>query len=178
MLVLLLTQFNSFYQSFLILTAILMSTSGVLLGLLITGKPFITTMTGISLVALAGIVVNNNIVLIDTFNRLTKENVNMTRYDLVVMTCRQRLRPILLTTATTIFGILPIALGLSLDITGRSVEVGSRVINMWQSLSSSVCFGLGFSTMLTLVFTPAALMMPERIAQIFKNNTSSEIVTE
>ena len=76
------------------------------------------------------------------------------------MTCRQRLRPILLTTATTIFGILPIALGLSLDITGRSVEVGSRVINMWQSLSSSVCFGLGFSTMLTLVFTPAALMMP------------------
>ena len=125
MLVLLLTQFNSFYQSFLILTAILMSTSGVLLGLLITGKPFITTMTGISLVALAGIVVNNNIVLIDTFNRLTKENVNMTRYDVVVMTCRQRLRPILLTTATTIFGILPIALGLSLDITGRSVEVGS-----------------------------------------------------
>ena len=101
MLVLLLTQFNSFYQSFLILTAILMSTSGVLLGLLITGKPFITTMTGISLVALAGIVVNNNIVLIDTFNRLTKENVNMTRYDVVVMTCRQRLRPILLTTATT-----------------------------------------------------------------------------
>ena len=178
MLVLLLTQFNSFYQSFLILTAILMSTSGVLLGLLITGKPFITTMTGISLVALAGIVVNNNIVLIDTFNRLNKENVNMARYDVVVMTCRQRLRPILLTTATTIFGILPIALGLSLDITGRSVEVGSRVINMWQSLSSSVCFGLGFSTMLTLVFTPAALMMPERIAQIFKNKASSEIVTE
>ena len=178
MLVLLLTQFNSFYQSFLILAAILMSTSGVLLGLLITGKPFITTMTGISLVALAGIVVNNNIVLIDTFNRLTKENINMTRYEVVIMTCRQRLRPILLTTATTIFGILPIALGLSLDITGRSVEIGSRVINMWQSLSSSVCFGLGFSTMLTLVFTPAALMMPERIAQIFKNKTPSEIVTE
>ena len=178
MLVLLLTQFNSFYQSFLILAAILMSTSGVLLGLLITGKPFITTMTGISLVALAGIVVNNNIVLIDTFNRLTKENINMTRYEVVIMTCRQRLRPILLTTATTIFGILPIALGLSLDITGRSVEIGSRVINMWQSLSSSVCFGLGFSTMLTLVFTPAALMMPERIAQIFKNKSPSEIVTE
>ena len=178
MLVLLLTQFNSFYQSFLILAAILMSTSGVLLGLLITGKPFITTMTGISLVALAGIVVNNNIVLIDTFNRLTKENINMTRYEVVVMTCRQRLRPILLTTATTIFGILPIALGLSLDITGRSVEIGSRVINMWQSLSSSVCFGLGFSTMLTLVFTPAALMLPERIAQIFKSKTLSEIVTE
>ena len=178
MLVLLLTQFNSFYQSFLILAAILMSTSGVLLGLLITGKPFITTMTGISLVALAGIVVNNNIVLIDTFNRLTKENINMTRYEVVIMTCRQRLRPILLTTATTIFGILPIALGLSLDITGRSVEIGSRVINMWQSLSSSVCFGLGFSTMLTLVFTPAALMMPERIAQIFNNKTPSEIVTE
>lgn len=178
MLVLLLTQFNSFYQSFLILAAILMSTSGVLLGLLITGKPFITTMTGISLVALAGIVVNNNIVLIDTFNRLTKENINMTRYEVVVMTCRQRLRPILLTTATTIFGILPIALGLSLDITGRSVEIGSRVINMWQSLSSSVCFGLGFSTMLTLVFTPAALMLPERIAKIFKSKTLSEIVTE
>ena len=163
MLILLVTQFNSFYQSTLVLSAVFMSIVGVLVGLLITGKPFSTTMTGISIVALSGIVVNNNIVLIDTFNRLRGEFPNLTIEDVVMKTCKQRLRPILLTTATTIFGLLPLALGVSIDVIGRELIVGSRVVGWWQNLASSIVFGLAFSTILTLIFTPAALILPSRI---------------
>ena len=163
MLILLVTQFNSFYQSTLVLSAVFMSVVGVLIGLLITGKPFSTTMTGIAIVALSGIVVNNNIVLIDTFNRLTGEFPNLAKEDVIVKTCKQRLRPILLTTATTIFGLLPLAIGLSIDVLGREIIVGSRVVGWWQNLASSIVFGLAFSTVLTLIFTPAALILPSRI---------------
>ena len=169
MLILLVTQFNSFYQSTLVLSAVFMSIVGVLLGLLITGKPFSTTMTGISIVALSGIVVNNNIVLIDTFNRLRSEFPNLTIEDVVMKTCKQRLRPILLTTATTIFGLLPLALGVSIDVIGRELIVGSRVVGWWQNLASSIVFGLAFSTILTLIFTPAALILPSRIKYWLQN---------
>jgi multidrug efflux pump len=160
---LLVTQFNSFYQASLVLSAVFMSSVGVLLGLLITGKAFGTTMTGIAIVALAGIVVNNNIVLIDTFNRLRGEHAEKSIDEIVIMTCKQRLRPILLTTATTVFGLLPLAMGVSVDVIARSIEVGSRVVNWWQNLASSIVFGLAFSTILTLIFTPAALMLPNKI---------------
>ena len=163
MLILLVTQFNSFYQSTLVLSAVFISVVGVLIGLLITGKPFSTTMTGIAIVALSGIVVNNNIVLIDTFNRLTGEFPNLAKEDVIIKTCKQRLRPILLTTATTIFGLLPLAIGLSIDVLGREIIVGSRVVGWWQNLASSIVFGLAFSTVLTLIFTPAALILPSRI---------------
>ena len=169
MLILLVTQFNSFYQSTLVLSAVFMSIVGVLVGLLITGKPFSTTMTGISIVALSGIVVNNNIVLIDTFNRLKSEFPNLTIEDVVMKTCKQRLRPILLTTATTIFGLLPLALGVSIDVIGRELVVGSRVVGWWQNLASSIVFGLAFSTILTLIFTPAALILPSRIKYWLQN---------
>ena len=169
MLILLVTQFNSFYQSTLVLSAVFMSIVGVLVGLLITGKPFSTTMTGISIVALSGIVVNNNIVLIDTFNRLKSEFPNLTIEDVVMKTCKQRLRPILLTTATTIFGLLPLALGVSIDVIGRELIVGSRVVGWWQNLASSIVFGLAFSTILTLIFTPAALILPSRIKYWLQN---------
>jgi len=169
MLILLVTQFNSFYQSTLVLSAVFMSIVGVLVGLLITGKPFSTTMTGISIVALSGIVVNNNIVLIDTFNRLKSEFPNLTIEDVVMKTCKQRLRPILLTTATTIFGLLPLALGVSIDVIGRELVVGSRVVGWWQNLASSIVFGLAFSTILTLIFTPAALILPSRIKSWLQN---------
>ena len=169
MLILLVTQFNSFYQSALVLSAVFMSIVGVLIGLLITGKPFSTTMTGIAIVALSGIVVNNNIVLIDTFNRLKEEFPNLSREDVVIKTCRQRLRPILLTTATTIFGLMPLAMGLSIDVIGREIIVGSRVVGWWGALASSIVFGLAFSTVLTLIFTPAALLIPSRIRAWIQN---------
>ena len=165
MLILLLTQFNSFYQSLLILSAVFMSFVGVLLGLLISNRPFSSTMTGISIVTLAGIVVNNNIVLIDTFNRLKFETPETNRLELIRATCQQRLRPILLTSATTIFGLLPLAMGLSLDLIGRDLSIGTRVVDWWQNLALSIVFGLGFSTLLTLIFTPAALAFPYKVRE-------------
>jgi multidrug efflux pump len=165
MLILLLTQFNSFYQSLLILSAVFMSFVGVLLGLLISNRPFSSTMTGISIVTLAGIVVNNNIVLIDTFNRLKFESPETNRLELIRATCQQRLRPILLTSATTIFGLLPLAMGLSLDLIGRELSIGTRVVDWWQNLALSIVFGLGFSTLLTLIFTPAALAFPYKVRE-------------
>ena len=107
----LLTQFNSFYQSLLIMSSVVMSFAGVYWAL-ITNKPFSSTMTGISIVTLAGIVVNNNIVLIDTFNRLKSDMPHEEITKIIKIACMQRLRPILLTTTTTILGLLPLALGL------------------------------------------------------------------
>ena len=128
MLLMLITQFNSFYQSFIILSAVTISFVGVLLGLLITGKSFSTTMTGISIVTLAGIVVNNNIVLIDTFNKLREESPQIDQSIHIINACKQRLRPIILTSLTTIFGLLPLAMGISVDIISRDIVIGSRVV--------------------------------------------------
>ena len=175
MLILLLTQFNSFYQSLLILSAVFMSFVGVLLGLLISNRPFSSTMTGISIVTLAGIVVNNNIVLIDTFNRLKFESPETNRLELIRATCQQRLRPILLTSATTIFGLLPLAMGLSLDLIGRELSIGTRVVDWWQNLALSIVFGLGFSTLLTLIFTPAALAFPYKIREKYNERFAEKV---
>ena len=175
MLLMLLTQFNSFYQSLLILSAVVMSFVGVLLGLLITNKPFSSTMTGISIVTLAGIVVNNNIVLIDTFNRLKSDMPHEEITKIIKIACMQRLRPILLTTTTTILGLLPLALGLSVDIIGRDISVGSRVVDWWSNLAQSIVFGLSFSTLLTLIFTPAALSIPPKIKRFLEKREQLQI---
>ena len=175
MLILLLTQFNSFYQSLLILSAVFMSFVGVLLGLLIANRPFSSTMTGISIVTLAGIVVNNNIVLIDTFNRLKFESPETDRLEVIRATCQQRLRPIILTSVTTIFGLLPLAMGLSLDLLGRDISIGTRVVDWWQNLALSIVFGLGFSTLLTLIFTPAALALPYVLREKFNQRNLEKV---
>ncbi|MDC1183578.1 efflux RND transporter permease subunit [Gammaproteobacteria bacterium] len=168
MLIMLLTQFNSFYQSFIILSSVTISFVGVLLGLLITGKPFSTTMTGLSIVTLAGIVVNNNIVLIDTFNKLKEESPHLEKSLHIVNACKQRLRPILLTSLTTIFGLMPLAMGISLDIISRDILFGSRIVDWWSNLAVSIVFGLGFSTFITLILTPAILALPYALRNDFK----------
>ena len=168
MLLMLLTQFNSFYQSFIILSSVTISFVGVLLGLLITGMPFSTTMTGLSIVTLAGIVVNNNIVLIDTFNKLKEEAPHLEKSIHIINACKQRLRPILLTSLTTIFGLLPLAMGISLDIISRDILFGSRIVDWWSNLAVSIVFGLGFSTFITLILTPAVLALPYALRNDFK----------
>ena len=168
MLLMLLTQFNSFYQSFIILSSVTISFVGVLLGLLITGMPFSTTMTGLSIVTLAGIVVNNNIVLIDTFNKLTQESPHLEKSIHIINACKQRLRPILLTSLTTIFGLMPLAMGISLDIISRDILFGSRIVDWWSNLAVSIVFGLGFSTFITLILTPAVLALPYALRNDFK----------
>ncbi|MFP6808440.1 MAG: efflux RND transporter permease subunit [Pseudomonadales bacterium] len=158
---LLVTQFNSFYQAALILSSVIMSTVGVLLGLILTGYAFSAIMTGVGIVALAGIIVNNNIVLIDTFNYLKKENPDWTMERVIIQTGCLRLRPVFLTTFTTGFGLLPMAMGVSIDLIGREVEVGGPVASFWVQLASAIVSGLSFATVLTLVVTPAMLMAPQ-----------------
>jgi multidrug efflux pump len=163
MFVLLVTQFNSFYQSSLILFAVVLSTAGVLIGLLITGNPFSAILTGVGVVALAGIVVNNNIVLIDTYNEIRDKNPDMHYVDIIVRTGAQRLRPVMLTTITTVFGLLPLASNLSIDLINRTIEYGSMLSSFWVPLSQAIVSGLTFATLLTLVTTPAMLAIPHQI---------------
>jgi multidrug efflux pump len=173
MAILLVTQFNSYYQALLILSSVLMSTVGVLLGLLTTGMPFSVMLTGIGIVALAGIIVNNNIVLIDTFNVLKNEHPEWTIQDIIVHTGVQRLRPVFLTTFTTGFGLLPLAMGISIDLVGAEIEIGGPIASQWSGLASTIVFGLSFATILTLVVTPAMLALPDSIRNMFKREPKS-----
>ncbi|MBU2896337.1 efflux RND transporter permease subunit [Vibrio hepatarius] len=157
MALILLTQFNSFYQAFLILSAVLFSTVGVLIGLLIFQKPFGVIMSGIGVIALAGIVVNNNIVLIDTYNQLVKRGVE--KRDAILRTGVQRLRPVLLTTVTTILGLLPMVLEMNIDLINQKVEFGAPSTQWWSQLATAVAGGLAFATLLTLILTPCLLML-------------------
>ena len=159
MALILLTQFNNFYQCFLILSAVIMSTIGVMLGLLITRQPFGIIMSGIGVISLAGIVVNNNIVLIDTFNRIYKATGNLRLS--ILQTGAQRLRPVLLTTSTTVLGLLPMVLTANIDFFKRSVEIGAPSAQWWQQLAIAIVFGMCFATILTLIVTPSALMLME-----------------
>ncbi|MDX1496242.1 MAG: efflux RND transporter permease subunit, partial [Salinisphaeraceae bacterium] len=159
--VILLTQFNSFYQSALILTAILFSTIGVLIGLMVTGQPFGVVMSGIGVISLAGIVVNNNIVLIDTYNILRDEGLNA--IDAVLQTGAERLRPVLLTTVTTVLGLMPMVLKMNVDLFGRDISFGAPSTQYWSQLASSIVGGLIFATALTLVLTPCLLVLGERL---------------
>ena len=137
-----------------------MSTVGVVLGLLITKQPFGIVMSGIGVISLAGIVVNNNIVLIDTFDRLIKKT-NDAR-DAILMTGAQRLRPVLLTTTTTVLGLLPMALKLNIDFVNFEYSYNSPDTQWWVDLSRAIVFGLLFSTLLTLLVTPSALMLKSK----------------
>ena len=161
MAIILVTQFNSFYQAFLILSAVVLSTVGVLLGLLITGQPFGIVMSGVGVIALAGIVVNNNIVLIDTYNILRHRG--MDTIEAVVRTGAQRLRPVLLTTITTILGLMPMVLGINIDFVDRTISIGGPSTQWWTQLATAVAGGLAFATILTLVLTPCLLVLGERL---------------
>ena len=160
MAIILVTQFNSFYQAFLILSAVVLSTIGVLLGLLITNQPFGIVMSGIGVIALAGIVVNNNIVLIDTYNNLRRGG--MDPIEAALRTGVLRLRPVVLTSITTVLGLMPMVLGVNIDIVGRSVTVGGPSTQWWTQLATAVAGGLAFATLLTLVLTPSLLVLGEK----------------
>ena len=161
MAIILVTQFNSIYQAGLILTAVLFSTGGVLLGHLVMGKPFGIIMSSVGVITLAGIVVNNNIVFIDTFNVLRSRGLDA--YDAIIRTCAVRLRPVLLTTVTTIIGLMPMVLGVNIDLIGRSVSIGAPSSQWWTQLASSVAGGLAFATILTLLLTPSLLMVQANV---------------
>ncbi|WP_299303105.1 efflux RND transporter permease subunit [uncultured Litoreibacter sp.] len=156
MFVILLAQFNSFYNASLVLLAVVLSTAGVLIGMLVMDQKFSIIMTGTGIVALAGIVVNNNIVLIDTYQDYSKY---MPRLEAIIRTAEDRIRPVLLTTITTMAGLAPMMFGLSLDFFGGGYSVDSPTALWWKQLATAVVFGLGIATVLTLVFTPALLAL-------------------
>ncbi|WP_375570177.1 efflux RND transporter permease subunit [Ahrensia marina] len=158
MFIILLTQFNSFYQTILTLGTVVLAVFGVLLGIAITGQSFSIIMTGTGIVALAGIVVNNAIVLMDTFNRFRDDGLET--IEAALKAAAQRVRPILLTTITTIAGLIPMALQINLNFAERVIQIGSITSIWWVQLATAVISGLAFSTLLTLVIVPVMLCLP------------------
>ncbi len=155
--IVLLAQFNKFTSVILVLSCVVMATIGALLGMMLTGQAFVIVMSGIGIIALAGVVVNNNIVLIDTYDRLRDEGWN--KLDAVLQTCRERARPVVLTALSAILGVLPIAFGLGLEIFHQETTINAPSTQWWIALSSAIVFGLSFATVLTLVVTPSMLMV-------------------
>ncbi|MRI34149.1 MFS transporter [Endozoicomonas sp. OPT23] len=157
MAIILVTQFNSFYQAGLIMSAVILATGGVFLALMITGQNFGIVMSGVGIISLAGIVVNNNIVLIDTYNALRAEGLDAIEASL--RTGAQRLRPVLLTTITTILGLMPMVLSVNINLFNHSIETGAPFTQIWNQLATAIAGGLAFATILTLVVTPAFLVL-------------------
>ena len=160
MFVILVVQFNNFYQAFIVMSAIVFSIAGVLLGLIVTGRPFGIVMGGLGVIALAGIVVNNNIILIDTYNDLKK--LGQSPLEAALRTGAQRLRPVVLTSVTTALGLMPMVIGLNLNFFTRDIVYGAPSTQWWTELSAAIAGGLVIATVLTLVVTPAMLMLGEK----------------
>ncbi|MFN3614887.1 MAG: efflux RND transporter permease subunit, partial [Rubrimonas sp.] len=180
MFAILLAQFNSLYGAVLVLSAVVLSVSGVLVGMVVMGQPFSIIMTGTGIVALAGIVVNNNIVLIDTYREFSR---TMPPLEAIVRTAEQRIRPVMLTTITTMAGLAPMMFAASIDFyaigagigalidagvftaagwsafLGTVISVGAPTALWWTQLATAVVFGLGAATVLTLLVTPTALAL-------------------
>lgn len=170
-LTILVAQFNSFFSSFLVLSAVVLATAGGLLGLLIMNQPFSIVMGGIGMIALAGIIVSNNIIFIDTFDQLkiNKEPIK----NIILRTGALRLRPIILTQLTAILGLLPILLRLDLDFVHMQIHQGAPSGAWWVQLATIISFGLGFGSIITLIATPCALMARENFRQKRKQSKNS-----
>ncbi|UCE52899.1 MAG: efflux RND transporter permease subunit, partial [Desulfobacterales bacterium] len=151
-LLILMTQFNSFITPFIIITSVILSLIGVFIGLLVTGTAFGIIMTGIGVISLAGVVVNNAIVLIDYYNQLLAKG--LPSLDALLRAGSVRFRPVLLTAITTILGLLPMATGVSFDFRKLALDIGGESSQWWGPMAVAVIFGLGFATLLTLIVVP------------------------
>lgn len=168
--IVLVAQFNRFDLPLIILASVVLSLAGVLWGLIITGTPFGVIMTGIGVISLAGVVVNNAIVLLDYVEQLRARGLPMVEALLQAGTAR--FRPVMLTALTTILGLIPMALGISIDIFRFRVTSGSQSTQMWTAMAVAVVFGLAFATVLTLVMVPTMYSIAEdlrlRLAKLFR----------
>jgi multidrug efflux pump subunit AcrB len=155
-------QFNSLKIPLIIMTTVILSLIGALLGLLVCNLPFGIIMTGIGVISLAGVVVNNAIVLLAYTRQLQRRGM-----DLVTAAAEAgvtRLRPVLLTATTTIIGLIPMAIGLAYDFHTFSWVTKSESAQMWRNMAVVVIFGLGFATILTLVVVPSLYVMLTKMA--------------
>lgn len=182
-LLVLVTQFNDFVQPVIILLTVVLSLIGVLWGLLLTGTPFGVMMTGIGVISLAGIVVNNAIVLLDYVRQLQHEGHSV--HDSLVRAGMTRFRPVMLTAATTILGLVPMALGIALDLdlwwAGGVVPlptlglvVGSQSSAFWGPMAVAVIFGLAFATVLTLVMVPTLYSIYDDLRRLLPKGRKAE----
>ena len=158
----LLLEYNSFYQVFVTLSTVVMSISGVLLGMLLTGMSFSAIMTGLGIVALTGIVVKNGIVLIDTYNHYNRDD-GVEPIKAMLLTVAQRIRPVLLTAVVTALGVIPMALNIEFDFIRREVVLGGLAGSWFVHLAAALVSGLLFSTLLTLVMVPVMVTAPSVI---------------
>ncbi len=156
----LLTQFNSIGQAFIILFSVLLSLIGVLWGQIITGINFSVMMTGVGIISLAGVVVNNGIVLIDFINKLRNRGYELV--DALVEAGAVRMRPVLLTAGTTTLGLIPMAQGWDFDFRAFTMETGTGSMEFWGPMAIAVIYGLVFATVLTLLVVPAMYYLIER----------------
>jgi len=148
----LITQFNSIRLPVIIMTSVLLSMGGVLLGLLITGKPFGVIMTGLGVISLAGVVVNNAIVFIDYIQQLRRRGLDLR--EALLQAGAVRFRPVMLTAATTILSLTPMAVGYSFDFRSFTLDTGSQSVQWWGPMAVAVIYGLALATVLTLVVVP------------------------
>lgn len=159
--IILVTQFNSFFSMGLILSSVIMSTIGVLIGLMIHQLPFGVVMGGIGVIALAGIIVSNNIILIDTYDLKIAEKKPKKIEQIkaiIIETCYERVRPVVLTQLTVILGLLPVMFQLNIDFFHLEITVGAPSSQWWVTLSTAIVYGVLFASLLTLFVTPAALL--------------------
>jgi multidrug efflux pump len=184
------TQFNSVTAPIIILLSVLFSFIGVFLGIAVFGDQFVIIMTMIGIISLAGVVVNNAIVLMD-FTQLTRDRMKkdmgmsmktrLNRTDIttaIVAAGKTRLRPVLLTAITTVLGLIPLAVGINIDFSGLITQlepnfyIGGDNVIFWGALSWTVIYGLTFATFLTLVIVPVMILLFDRagnkLANMFK----------
>jgi len=171
----LVSQFNSVVKPVIILTSVIMSTAGVLLGLMVFRMPFGIIMTGVGVISLAGIVVNNAIVLIDYIDIL-RERDGMNRREALVLGGRTRFRPVVLTAITTALGLVPLAIGLNFDFLGLYSRLapdlywGGEQAAWWGPMAIAVIAGIIFATFLTLILVPVMYSMVDDATKFFRRH--------
>ena len=152
-------QFNSVTQPLMILASVFLSLGGVSWGLLITHQKFVIIMSGIGIISLAGVVVNNAIVLIDFINQIKENNKKQSHDESIIQASLTRLRPVLLTALTTVIGLFPMAFGISFDFATLSLQIGSESSEWWAPMAWTIIFGLTFATILTLFIIPCFMKL-------------------
>ncbi len=168
----LVTQFNSFSKPIIILTEILFSLIGVFLGFVIFRMEMSIVMTGIGVVALAGIVVRNGILLVEFMDILREQGMPLR--EAIIESGRTRMTPVILTASATILGLVPLAIGLNMDFVtlfesgNPHIFIGGDSVAFWGPLSWTIIFGLSFATILTLIIVPAMLLISERLKEKLK----------
>jgi len=173
MFIVLVAQLNNIYQALVVMSAIVFSIAGVLVGLLLTGRPFGIVMGSLGVISLAGIVVNNNIVLIDAYNEMLKKGHEP--FEAALRSGAQRLRPVFLTAINDVLGLFPLVLGLNFDLINRQVQYGAPSTQYWTELATTVAGGLAFATFLTLMLTPCMLLLGHRTHQWLRRRVFSRL---